>query len=100
MSRSEGSARPPYPPDALGNVPLGSEVGIEEWWAALEQTLWPILEGEVIQPHCMCGRFSTVGECPRCTEEREEMIRDAEREERERAGRAAWRKDKKPGEAT
>lgn len=105
MSRAEGSARPPYPPDAVGNRLLGGRWEndesvllpmTDEQMRALEQAYLPIFGGEVLQPHCMCGEWSSVGECPKCREDIALFRRWDAEEQREREAREAWRKDRKP----
>lgn len=98
MSRDDGSAYPPFPSDA-------------DWWTVFDishresdepwdfpnegdydSALWPLLAGDVIQPHCMCGRFSTVGECEECQKELALYRHWDEEDARNRRERSGWRK--------
>ena len=98
MSRSDGSAFSPYPSDAdhhsinrlfhreSDELPDAPEL------ADYEEALWSLHAGEVIQSHCMCGKWSSVGQCEDCQRSLAEMERDCADEERRRRDRAAWKK--------
>ena len=99
MSRSDGSARPPLPADSdyhVVNAALHHESDELPDINAYEQTLWPILAGEVIQPRCMCGRWSSVGECEHCQAELRVLEQMADADRREQRGRVQWQNWKKP----
>lgn len=96
MSRSDASAWPNRPAD-------GDVYGVRSHFryendefptnddAALEDAMWPLLAGEVIQPRCMCGKWASVGECPDCQREIAQWEYEARQEEKHRRDREAWK---------
>ena len=103
MTRSEGSAFPPYPNDGdrhsinrIFHREYADEAILtpqtDEQMRSLEDAYAEFTAGAVIQPSCMCGKWSSVGQCEDCQRELAEMERDCAAEERRRRDREAWKK--------
>lgn len=109
MSRSDGSARPPYPSDAdhlavvrafLRRDEYNDEAILmpisDEQMRELEDAYARDFAGDVIQPSCMCGKWSSNGECLTCSRELEELERECREEQRQVNERKAWGGWKRP----
>ena len=106
MSRSDGSAYPNRPSaadvyDIRGHFRWENDEILmpmsDEEHQALDDAFWPLLAGDVIQPHCPCGKWASTAQCEECSRELRLIEDESRAAERRRRDVEAWKRMRKHG---